>query len=83
MYTCTRVGLFFGHLEKNSRQKTSKLKKKTQTQNSIFRHILKNLYLNFIEGFKIFYEYIIQEAKESFASLDLSKMTKFILKIMY
>ena len=25
----------------------------------------------------------IQEAKENFASLDLSKMTKFILKTMY
>ena len=27
--------------------------------------------------------YYVQEAKESFASLDLSKMTKFILKILY
>ena len=27
--------------------------------------------------------YVVQEAKESFASLDLSKMAKFILKIMY
>ena len=26
---------------------------------------------------------LIQEAKESFASLDLSKMTKFMLRIMY
>ena len=42
----SRPGLQIGHREKNSRAKNSKLKKKTQTQaqNSIFRHILENLY---------------------------------------